>query len=223
MKKIFKKALLFIVITVISIVIINLVIVKKSEKSIYKTIDEVPEKQTVIVLGAFVRGDNLSMVLEDRMNSGMMIYNDKKVSKILLSGDHSQENYDEVNAMRKYILETDNNILVEDIFMDHAGFDTYDSLYRAKEIFELESAIIVTQQFHINRAVYIANELGIDAVGYSVNEEKYKKVLRYKWQLREYLSRVKAFVDVKIKSTPKYLGEKIPITGDSRISWDEED
>ena len=71
--------------------------------------------------------------------------------------------------------------------------------------------------------MYIANELGIDAVGYSVNEEKYKKVLRYKWQLRECLSRVKAFVDVKIKSTPKYLGEKIPITGDSRISWDEED
>jgi len=130
--------------------------------------------------------------------------------------------YDEVNGMRKYIIAENANVEIEDIFMDHAGFDTYDSMYRAKEIFGVESAIIVTQEFHINRAVYIANKLGIDAVGLSVSEEKYPKRVRLKWQIREYLSRVKAFGDVTIHSKPKYLGEKIPITGDGRLSWDED-
>jgi len=78
----------------------------------------------------------------------------------------------------------------------------------------------VTQDFHINRAVYLARKLGIDAVGYSVNQAKYKSILQLKWSVREYLSSVKAFIDVFTKSTPRYLGEKIPITGDGHLSWD---
>jgi len=85
----------------------------------------------------------------------------------------------------------------------------------------VESAVIVTQDFHINRAVYIARKLGIDAVGYSVSEDKYKNTLKIKWHAREYLSRIKAFLEVATYAKPKYLGEKIPITMDGRSSWDE--
>lgn len=222
MKKFLRNIILIIVAVAISVVLININIVKKSEKKIYENVNNIPKKQAVIVLGAYVRGSSLSPILRDRVNSGIKVYKESKANKILLSGDHGRKDYDEVNGMRKYIIENHPNIELEDIFTDHAGFDTYDTMYRAKEVFGVESAIIVTQEFHINRAVYIANELGIEAVGYSVNEEKYLKKYRVKWKIREYISRVKAFGDVIMNSKPKYLGEKILITGDGRLSWDEE-
>lgn len=222
MKKIFRNICLIIASVVISVVMINIIIVKKSEKMIYENIADLPEKQAVIVLGAYVRGESLSPVLHDRVESGVEIYSANKAPKILLSGDHGRTDYDEVNGMRKYIIETHPNVNLEDIFMDHAGFDTYDTMYRAKEVFGVESAIIVTQDFHINRAVYIANALGIDVVGYSVSEEKYPERVRLKWQSREYLSRVKAFGDIILNSKSKYLGENIPITDNGRLSWDED-
>lgn len=222
MKKILRNISLISAVVFVSVVLINVIIVKESENQIYDNIADIPEKQAVIVLGAYVRGETLSPVLRDRVVSGVEIYSANKASKVLLSGDHGRTNYDEVNGMRKYIIATNSNFKVEDIFMDHAGFDTYDTMYRAKEIFGVESAIIVTQEFHINRAVYIAKQLGIDAVGYSVSEAKYPESVRLKWQIREYLSRVKAFGDIILKSKPKYLGEKIPITGDGRLSWDED-
>ena len=223
MKKILFRMALAVVLLLLSIILINSYIVGKSSKHIYRSVDELPEKQAVIVLGAYVRGSRLSDVLEDRVISGLDVFNHEKGSKILLSGDHGQTDYDEVNSMRKYILANDSNIIPEDIFMDHAGFDTYDSMYRARDIFEIESAIIVTQDFHINRAVYIANELGIDAVGYAVNEDRFPASVKLKWRVRETLSRVKAFIDTTIQSKPKYLGHTIPITGDGRLSWDEID
>jgi len=208
-------------ICLIGTIIINSIIVLETSEYVYHNIEDLPEKQVVIILGAYVRGDRLSMVLEDRVKAGSDIYMRHKVDKILLSGDHGNVAYDEVNSMRKYIIK-EGKIAPEAIFLDHAGFDTYDSMYRAKEIFDIEKAIIVTQDFHIDRAVYIARRLGIDAVGYAVNEDKYKISLQIKWHLREYLSRVKAFIDVVTHSKPKFLGDKIPITGDGRLSWDEE-
>ncbi len=210
------------VFTAIIIVAVNLLILWKTSNYIYTDMAELPESQAIIVLGAYVRGDNLSLVLEDRVKDGINLYTNGISNKILLSGDHGKVNYDEVNGMRGYVLDN-SDISEEDIFLDHAGFDTYDSMYRAIEIFGIESAVIVTQEFHIQRAVYIARELGIDAVGYSVNQEKYKRILQFKWFLREALSRVKAFIDVISNSKPKYLGEMIPIDGDGRLSWDEFD
>ena len=206
---------------VLLITLINVNIVCQAGQHVYEDIDEVPEAQVIIVLGAYVRGDNLSMVLEDRIKVALELYNDGKAEKILLSGDHGQTDYDEVNSMRRYVL--NEGIDEEDVFLDHAGFDTYDSMFRAKEVFDVESAIIVTQEFHIDRAVYIARKLGIEAVGFSVNQDKYKTFLQMNWYTREYLSRVKAFMDVLFESDPKYLGDVIPITGDGRLSWDEFD
>lgn len=221
MKKFLKTILLITTLLVITIASINFYMITQSNNFIYKTIDELPEKQTVIILGAYVHDDRLSKVLEDRVVAGADVYTAGKTMKILLSGDHGQLDYDEVNSMRKYVMKNYINIPPQDIFMDHAGFDTYDSMFRAKEIFKIENAIIITQNFHINRAVFIANKLGINAVGLSVNESKYPKIVLLKWHLRESLSRVKAFGDILFHSQPKYLGNTIPITGNGRLSWDE--
>lgn len=221
MKKLVIRVSLFISVVALFVILINTHIVSKTEKLIYRDIEDIPEKQAVIILGAYIRGDKLSHVLEQRVKTGTAIYLDEQVSKILLSGDHGQVEYDEVNSMRKYVLSNYLSVRPYDVFMDHAGFDTYDSMYRAKEIFEIESAVVVTQEFHINRAVYIANELGIDSVGYAVNEDIYPEYTKLKWRLRESLSRVKAYGDVLLKSKPKYLGDPIPITGDGRLSWDD--
>lgn len=221
-RRITGKLILLMAIGVVTVLLINISIVVKTSSYIHEDVSAVPEEQVIIILGAYVRGDNLSHVLKDRVEAGLELYDLGKSDKILLSGDHGQVEYDEVNSMRKYVLD-DGRVSEEDVFLDHAGFDTYDSLYRAKEVFDVESAIIVTQDFHINRAVYIARELGIEAVGYSVSQDKYKTVLQAKWFARESLSRVKAFFDVVLKSEPTYLGEVVPITGDGRLSWDEFD
>jgi SanA protein len=216
-----KIALIAILAICLMILGINLYIIKSSEKYIYKDISELPESDVVLVLGAFTYKDRISLVLEDRVVSGIDILKQNKSKKILLTGDHSRNNYDEVNNMRKYVQKNAKWLDKNNIFLDHAGFDTYDSMYRAKEIFEIKKVIIVTQNFHINRSVFIARSLGIDAVGYSVNQDKYPDLLQLKWKSREILSRVKAFRDVIFNSQPIFLGEKIPITGSGIKSWDQ--
>lgn len=219
-KKHFRKILIITLLGVFIIFSINYYIVKTTENYIFTEIEKLPKVDAIIVLGAKVNQEKLSYVLEDRLVAGINIIYANKAEAILLSGDHGQKEYDEVNSMRKYILRRNFNIKKEQIFMDHAGFDTYDSMFRAKEIFDIKSAIIVTQDFHINRSVYIARNLGINAYGFAVNEDMYKESVRFNWKVREILTRVKAFKDILIGSNPTYLGEKIPITGNGMKSWD---
>lgn len=220
LKKHFKKILIACILIGIIILSINIYIVKSTEKYVYTDIKKLPKVEAVIVLGAKVSKEKLSYVLEDRLIAGVNIIYADKAEAILLSGDHGRKEYDEVNSMRKYIIRRNFNIQNEQIFMDHAGFDTYDSMFRAKEIFNIKSAIIVTQDFHINRSVYIARNLGIEAYGFSVDESMYKETVRFNWKAREMLTRVKAFKDVIFNSNPTYFGEKIPITGNGMKSWD---
>lgn len=212
----------FIVILVAFFILsINIYIMKSTEKYVFAEIADLPNKQAVLVLGAHVNGNILSPVLQDRVGAGVDIYKKGKVQKILLSGDHGKKDYDEVNAMREFVLgENPEMVKPEDVFMDHAGFDTYDSVVRAREVFCAESLIIVTQKFHINRAVYLARMIGLDAVGFAIDETKYQKNIRESWYMRENLSRVKAFIDILKSSKPKYLGEKIPLSGDGRETND---
>lgn len=196
---------------------INIFIVRSTKNQIFNNLDQVDEKQTILVLGAYVYPDgSLSPMLEDRVLTAVELYESGKAEKILVSGDHGQTSYDEVNSIKNYLL--DEKIPAEDIFLDHAGFDTYDSIYRAKEIFEVDSLIIVSQDFHLPRATYIANSLNIDNVGFEANRRLY---MGTKFQnIRESFARIKAFLNVILGSNPKYLGDKIPITGDSKESWD---
>ncbi|MCL2472801.1 MAG: YdcF family protein, partial [Treponema sp.] len=178
-----------------------------------------PSRTVVMVLGSQIRGTKLSPVLQDRVVAGIDMMKNHKGKKLLLSGDHGERYYDEVNAMRLYVLANAPSIQEEDIFMDHAGFSTWDSMYRARDVFEVRDLLIVTQKFHISRAVCIARSLGLNAVGYSIDQDRFSgRSLRY-WQFREYFARVKAFLSIMLKPKPRYLGDKIPITGDGRATW----
>ena len=196
---------------------INISIKKYAKPYIFKNIKKVPNSYTILVLGAKVfRSGMLSDVLEDRVESAYELYQNKKGCRFLLSGDHGQTSYDEVNHMKNYLLKK--GVPQKDIFLDHAGFRTYDSIIRAKKVFLAKNLIVVTQKFHLPRAIYIARKNGLNAYGYIADKRKYFKIEHM--ELREYLASIKAFWDVLISKKPKYLGHKIPITGNSRLSWD---
>ncbi len=193
---------------------------KQSEPHLFSAGD-VPETDAVLVLGAFVHPQyGLSVMLRDRLLTALDVHKAKpggRAPKLLVSGDHGRTDYDEVNPMKKFLLE--NGLRDEDVFMDHAGFSTYDSLYRAKEVFQVHRVTIVTQEFHLKRAVYIARQLGLEAYGVASDRRRYPDLLRY--EARELLARNKDFVFVHLlKPKPTFLGEAIPITGDGRLTND---
>ena len=148
-------------------------------------------------------------MLEDRLLTGIELYKKGISKKILVSGDHELSNYDEVNVMKNYLIE--NGIPSSDIFMDHAGLSTYDSIYRAKKIFKANKIVIVTQKYHLYRSLYIAGELDIDAFGVKANKREYFN--QTKRDIREYAARIKDFIKCIAKPEPTYLGEVIPIKG----------
>ncbi|MDD3032523.1 MAG: ElyC/SanA/YdcF family protein [Candidatus Pacebacteria bacterium] len=193
---------------------INILILDYSKD--IKDLDEISDAEAGLVLGASVYGKHLSDIYKDRLDAVLILYNNQKIEKILASGDHGSLNYDEVNTAKEYLLE--NGVLEEDIFLDHAGFDTYDSVYRAKEIFGIQKLIIVSQNFHLGRALYIASNLGVEAQGFSADLHKY--IDEVKNNFREFFARLKAFFDVNFNSLPKFLGPSININGDGRQSWD---
>jgi SanA protein len=170
-----------------------------------------------IVLGARVIGvAQISDVYADRLQTAVNIYKKGKITKILVSGDHGQTTYDEVNAGRDYLLKE--GVLASDIFLDHAGFDTYDSIYRAKKIFGVSRALIITQEFHLPRALYFAENLEIDALGCKADLHEYQDIGNM--EKREILARIKAWISNACKVKPKYLGETYDITGDGQKTWD---
>ena len=164
----------------------------------------------ILILGCLVRPDGTpSLMLRDRLEQGLALYESGASDKLLMSGDHGTKDYDEVNAMKTYALER--GISEEVIFMDHAGFDTYDSMYRAKEIFCAERVLVVSQEYHLPRAIYIAERLGLEAYGVAAEDILYRGQT-YR-ELREMLARAKDFCQAWLKLKPQYLGEQIPIDG----------
>lgn len=172
----------------------------------------------ILVLGCGVWDDGTpSHMLEDRLKRGVSLYDLGAAPKLLMSGDHGRTNYDEVNAMKIYAV--DAGIPSENVFMDHAGFSTYESMYRAKEIFQVKKMIIVSQGYHLYRAIYIAESMGIEAYGVASDYRSY--VGQSTRDLREMLARVKDFGTCILKPEPTYLGEAIPIWGDGNLTNDE--
>lgn len=176
-----------------------------------------PEADCILVLGCLVKdGGEPSHMLEDRLRRAVELYEAGVAPKILMSGDHGRKDYNEVEAMKQYAMEQ--GIPAEDIFMDHAGFSTYDSCYRAKDIFTVGKVIIVTQKYHLHRALYIAENLGMEAYGVDADYRTYyNQSMR---DLREMLARVKDFLYVLVQPEPVYLGNQIPITGDGNVTND---
>ena len=199
--------------------IINIGMALATRKFVFTDLNEIPSRAVVLVLGAQVHGTRLSPVLADRVRGGIRLMESGQGRKLLLSGDHGQKYYNEVNAMRLYVLANAPGIQHEDIFLDHAGFSTWDSMYRARDVFQVEELIIVTQRFHINRAVAMARSLGLDAVGYALNQEHFESRNQRFWHFREYFARVRAFLSIVFRPKPRFLGDPIPIWGDGRATW----
>jgi SanA protein len=178
---------------------------------------DVPHTQTAIVLGAFVKPNGkMSAMLADRVQRAAELWRAGKVEKILVSGDHHSWAYDEPDTMRKELVA--DGVPPRIIFEDHAGFDTWASMVRASGIFGVHSAVVVTQGFHMPRALYLAREAGIDATGLTADLHPYG-IQGQKSDMREILARVKAIADTAL-DTPAMGGKRIPIDGDDgRVSW----
>lgn len=176
---------------------------------------ELEDVDCVLVLGCGVRSDGTpSLMLRDRLDTGVALYQAGVAPKLLMSGDHGRQDYDEVNAMKVYALDED--IPAEDIFLDHAGFSTYESMVRAVEVFQVERVIVVSQGYHLYRAVYDARAMGMEAWGVAAEDVAY--LGQGTRELREILARVKDYFYCIFRPDPTFLGEVIPISGNGELT-----
>ncbi len=177
---------------------------ESTRDTIYSKIEDLPSANTVIVLGASVHSNGqLSPILQDRVDTALQIYKSGKAKQFLLSGDNRKDDYDEVTAMKNYLLER--NVPEVHILTDPAGIDTYDSMYRSNAVFNVKNAIVVTQNFHLPRALFISNGLGYNYTGFAANTKHYKtenSLIR-----REKLANIKAVYEVLIHQRPESLKE----------------
>ena len=196
------------------------VYVKAAVKDRIITVEEatkLSDVDCIIVLGAGVYGDDTpTLMLEDRLLRGIELYYMGCAPKLLMSGDHGDLYYDEVNVMKKYAVEK--GVTSSDVFMDHAGFSTYESMYRARKIFGTDKVIIVTQRYHLSRALYVAKAMDIDAYGVAAEDINYGG--QYSRDVREFFARGKDFLTSIFKPKPSVMGDMIDITGDGDITND---
>lgn len=170
-----------------------------------------------IVLGCKVKENGCpSDMLQDRLTRGIETYNSGAVPKLLMSGDHGQKGYDEVGTMKQVAI--DSGIASEDVFMDHAGFSTYETMYRARDVFCVQKPVIVTQKYHLYRSIYVARKLGLDAYGVPADYHIY--IGQSYREFREILARCKDFVQLIFMPKPTYLGDEIPISGSGDLTND---
>ena len=218
----FIKIIKYFTFTILGIIIFflvtNLIMITSTKNNIKeeKELSNIKDVDCILVLGAGIRYNKPTPMLEDRLLTGIDLYNNQISNKILASGDHMNKNYDEVNVMKDYLISR--KIPSSDIFMDHAGISTYDSIYRVKHIFKAKKIIIVTQKYHLYRALYIAKTLNIEAYGVASNPRRYANQLPR--DIREFLARTKDFIKVHLKLKSKYLGEEILLTENGNITND---
>ena len=212
--KMLKKLIFFFLLIGASLLLViwglHAYILNASSTRIFNSIETVPASHTVIILGASVHSDGkLSPILQDRVDTGLRLYNNGKAKRFLLSGDNRRSDYDEVSSMKNYLMER--NVPEAHIFTDPAGIDTYDSMYRSHAIFEVPSAIVVTQQFHLPRTIFIAKNLGLSYSGFPADSRQYKteaSLIR-----REKLANFKAVYELIFHQKPANMGKKMPVRG----------
>lgn len=220
MKRKYKTVIFAILVTFLLIgiaaVSLSVYMVKTTEKSIFTadTFKNDKKADCILILGAGVKDGKPKPMLRDRLLTGIELYKSGAAKKIIMSGDHGRADYDEVNVMRAFALEQ--GVKAEDIFLDHAGFSTYDSVYRAKNIFGAENIIIVSQKYHLYRALYIAKKLDVNAAGVAADLNTYGGQL--KRDIREIIALDKDFFKCFIKPEAEIMGDKIPLDGDGSIT-----
>ncbi|MBR1810187.1 MAG: YdcF family protein [Clostridia bacterium] len=171
----------------------------------------------ILVLGCGIRDEvTPSALLADRLEKAVEVYALDAAPKLLMSGDHGRADYDEVNVMKACAVK--NGVAADNVFMDHAGFSTYESMYRAKEIFGAKKVLIVTQRYHLYRALYIARTLGLEAYGCPAREIRYYDQIGR--DVREIAARCKDFVYAALKPLPTYLGAPVSLAGSGSVTDD---
>lgn len=198
---------------------INAYVVHSTSERILSPEDaaQLEDVDCILVLGCKVQSDGEpSAMLHDRLRRGVELFQMGAAPKLLMSGDHGTMTYNEVQSMKQFAI--DEGISSSDIFMDHAGFSTYESIYRAQDIFQAKKIIIVTQEYHLHRALYVAKALGLEAYGVSSDYRNYSGQAAR--DIREILARNKDFLTSVFKPEPTYRGEAIPIWGDGNLTND---
>ncbi|MFT3687385.1 MAG: ElyC/SanA/YdcF family protein [Phycisphaerales bacterium] len=216
-KKHFRKMLALALIGLIIVIGMNYYVRSQTDSLIYHSANEVPKEKVGIIFGAGIRNDRPSKYLKDRLDAGIELFRQKKIDRILLSGDNGSDEHDELTVMKLYCYEQ--GIDTTKIFLDYAGFDTYSTMYRAKHIFNIDKAVLVSQEYHLNRAIYIGNKLGIRSVGLAADVGQYRN---YKYvRFRECFTICKSVIDVWRGREPHFLGGKIDIDGVSNYTKDD--
>ena len=214
MKIIWFKYFVFILLFFVIAVVTSYFYIEFANNQDILEVSDLPKADAIVIFGAMVYSDEeVSYVVAERLNTGIDAYKKEKATKIIVTGDHGTTQYDEVTAMKNYLLK--HGIPREDIFLDHAGFNTYDSLYRVKEVFEVNSAILVSQELHLKRALFIGKCLNLNVKG-AVAVPYEGEIIPQ--TIREFGARFKAVCQSTIfKPKPRFLGEKIPVFSNSGI------
>ena len=193
----------------LSVLLPRLITALYARSRIYQ-VSTVPSERVAIIFGAGLRRDGgPTAVLRDRVETGVELYLGGKVEKLLMSGDNSVEYYNEPEAMRQHAVSL--GVPREAIVLDYAGRRTYDTCYRAQAIFGVKRALLVTQKFHLPRALFLCNALGLSAVGVEANHLKYRKISMLIWNVREQLATIAAFFDLYVDKPSPILGMPEPI------------
>ena len=185
----------------------RVIMVQKTGDQIHSQEDVSPVRVAVVFGAGLTSSGGATTVLKDRVETAVLLYKAGKVEKLLMSGDNRFLNYNEPGAMKAYALEL--GMPEEDIVLDYAGRRTYDTCYRAKEIFLLDKVILVTQNFHLSRALYTCNALGLESSGVSADLRAYRE--EGYWNIREIPACIKAFIQVHITKPEPVLGDQEPI------------
>ncbi|RAJ15315.1 SanA/YdcF family protein [Arenibacter echinorum] len=185
------------------------IIKNSTENRTYWNLKEVPKNKVGLVLGTSNRlvGGGSNPYYTNRIKATLELFKAGKIDYVLVSGDNSTQYYNEPTVFKKDLVL--GGIPSEKIFLDYAGFRTLDSMVRAKFIFGLDSVTIISQKFHNERAIYLAEQKGLFAIGYNADDISIKQGLKI--HIREYFARVKVFIDLALNTQPKFFGEKIEI------------
>ena len=204
-----KRVSIITVLTVIFAVICNGIIIYNAEGKTFSEIKNIPKNKVGIVLGAskFTNGNRINLYYKYRLEAAEALYNAGKIEYILISGDNSTKDYDEPSTFKNDLIAK--GIPEHKIFLDYAGFRTLDSMVRAKAIFSLTECTIISQKFHNERAIYLAQKNNINAIAFNAKNTTGRYGL--KTNLREYLAKTKAVLDILFRVQPKFLGKKIDI------------
>ena len=198
-----KKFLFFLVLIALGVTIAPYIMVQRSAHGRIVSFSAVEPHAVGLVLGASVRAGEPNRVLQERLDTAALLYHEGKVQKLILSGDNRTVDYNEPEAMKRYLLNKE--IPERDLILDYAGRRTYDSCYRARDVFDVSSAIIITQDFHLPRAVYLCNALGVDAVGVAADTNY--PLQWFNLYLREVPATIKSWIDITITKPTPLLGK----------------